>query len=64
MFAFLLIVCTPVHYGVQCLAPQRYKDLATCRAVGDTYRRAATTANQTYDMSTNSMSARCVKVAQ
>jgi hypothetical protein len=64
MFAFLLIVCTPVHYGVQCLPPQQYKDLATCQAVGTSYRKAGIDANAYYTAGGNTVSTRCVRIAK
>ena len=64
MFAFLLIVCTPVHYGVQCLPPQPYRDLATCQAVGTTYRRAGISTNDTYNTNRNGVSTRCVRIVK
>lgn len=59
MFAFLLIMCTPVHGGVQCLPPQEYKTLETCQRVGQSYRKAMVDA---YAFDTARFNPRCVQV--
>lgn len=62
MITYLLIVCTSVHNGVQCLPPIPVRSEAQCVSLGKAYLR---TARLTYDEQGRyeKASVRCLRVA-
>lgn len=60
MFAFLLIMCSTVHSGVQCLPPQEFKTLESCVRVGAAYRKVGREAY--YGSERGAPAVRCVQV--